>query len=771
MFLISLVYQRNLLNTSINKPRMKTFFKFSMVLICLIPLFTNAIIQQETKLVSQPALSDTHIAFIYAEDLWVANRDGSNPIRLTIDEGVESSPIFSPDGSMIAFNAQYDGNSDVFIVPVTGGIPKRLTWHPYNDVVRDFSADGKSVLFLSQRNTHTNRHAQLYSISILGGHTTQLAIPNAFWATYSDDDKHIAYTPIRDAFNQWKHYRGGRISRIWVYDTKTHKVDEVPKPDGGSNDSKPQWMGSHIYFRSDRDGEFNLYDYNVVSKNIEKLSDFKDFPVEDLYSHNGSIIYEQAGTLHIYNVQTKITEDIVLTIKTDLLELRERFVSGKNYTRSVSISPSGARVAVDFRGDIVTVPAEKGDTKNISETTGVHEKFPKWSPDGASIAYFSDASGEYALHIQNTATGSINNVALNGTGFYANIHWSPDSQKVSYVDNGRNLYVTDIASKQTKKIAQDELFFPGDIRELFGDWSHDSNWIAYTTIIDTNFEKAHLYSVTEDKSYELTDGLSNISNPVFDPSGKYLYMLASTDAGPLVNWFDQSNLDKELTQSIYLVTLQKSVISPLAKENDEEKPIAEAVDTKEKKDNKPANLRIDWDGIQQRIINLPIEPGVYSSLSLAKEGELYYLSSSFHSRDSKLNKFNFETRKSEELFQVNSFQIANRGKKMLYFDKGSWYISELGEKSKEGPINLDAISIKINPKDEWTNIFDEAWRVNRDYFYDPEMHGVDWDAMKIKYKVFLPHVACRSDLYRVMQWMFSEITVGHHRFSRVVVIA
>ena len=729
--------------------------------------------QKETKLMRQPALSDTHIAFVYAEDLWVANKDGSDPKRLTIDEGVESNPIFSPDGSMIAFNAEYDGNSDVFIVPTKGGIPKRLTWHPYNDLVRDFTPDGKHVLFASQRNTHTNRHMQLYTVGIDGGVTTQLDIPNAFWASYSGDGSHIAYTPLFDAFTQWKHYRGGRISRIWIYNTADHKVVEVPKPKGGSNDTQPQWIGDDVFFRSDRDGEFNLYSYNTSSKDVKKHTDYKDFPVINARAYKNSVIYEHAGTLHIFDVASGTDKKLTLNITTDLLELRERFVSGKEYVRSGHISPSGARAVLDFRGDIVTVPAKKGDVNNITQTTGTHEKFPAWSPDAKSIAYFSDASGEYALHVKNTANDNVNKIKLAGTGFYAYIHWSPDSKKVSYVDNGRNLYVTTIASGKTVKITQDILFIPGDLRELFSDWSFDSNWIAYTKVIDTNFEKAFLYSLSENKSYELTDGLSNVTSPIFDPSGKYLYLLASTDAGPLVNWFDQSNIDKELTNTIYVITLQKDVISPLKKENDEEKGVEkEDSDTSKdsskkdkKEDNSTKTLKIDWNGIQNRMLALPVDAGVYSNLKSVNEGELYYMSSSYHNPISQLTKFTFKERKGETLFPVNYFEIASGGKKMFYNAGGSWFISDLGKKSEDPPLNLDGISVKINPKKEWNNIFNEAWRVNRDYFYDPGMHGVDWKAMKLKYEPFIAQVSCKDDLYRVMQWMFSELSVGHHRFG------
>ena len=729
--------------------------------------------QTETKLMHQPALSDSHIAFIYANDLWVAEKDGSNPKRLTIDEGVESNPIFSPDGSLIAFNAEYDGNFDVFIVPTSGGIPKRLTWHPYSDYVRSFTPDGKNVLFASQRNSHTNRYLQLYTVPTEGGSITQLEIPNAFWASYSSDGSQIAYTTIYDAFNQWKHYRGGSQSRIWIYNTSDHKITEIPKPAGGSNDTQPQWTGEDIYFRSDRDGEFNLYSYNVNSKNIKKHTNYTDFPVENLSTFKSEVIYEYAGTLHIYDIVSGNHKKLTLTITTDILELRERFVSGQNYVRSATISPSGARVVIDFRGDIVTIPAKKGDVDNLTQTTGVHEKFPSWSPDSKSIAYLSDASGEYNLHVRNNESGAVSNINLEGTGFYGTIHWSPDSKKVSYVDNGRNLYVTDLTTKKTTKIAQDIMFIPGDLRDLFSDWSFDSNWIAYTKITDTNFEKAFLYSLSENKSYELTDGLSNVTNPVFDPSGKYIYLTGSTDAGPLVNWFDQSNIDKELTTSIYMITLQNDVVSPLRKENDEEKPKEKTGDTEEKDTAKkkkgatsaPKMLKIDWNGIENRLLTLPIKSGVYNNLKSIKEGELYYLSSSFHAEESKLYKFTFEKRDAEELVTLNNFEIASSGEKMLYNSGGAWFVSDIGKKSEEAPLNLDAISVKINPKDEWKNIFNEAWRVNRDYFYDPGMHGVDWNAMKTKYEPLITQANTKDDLYRVMQWMFSELAVGHHRFD------
>lgn len=299
--------------------------------------------QTDTRLMDAPAISNTHIAFIYAEDLWVANRDGSQPRRLTIDEGVESNPIFSPDGKTIAFSAEYDGNMDIFSVPVTGGVPTRLTFHPYPDIARDFTPDGKSVVFASQRTLFTNRYTSLFTVPLSGGPVSELEIPNAYWASYSEDGKYIAYTPIPDRFNQWKHYRGGTQTRIYIYDTATQEVVEVPKPAAGSNDAQPEFIGNSVYFRSDRDGEFNLYAYDLASKQVSKLTDFKDFGLEDLEaSSDGMLILEQAGYLHSFNPSTKQLTKLKIGIATDLLELRPRFVSGSYYVRSGGISPSGA---------------------------------------------------------------------------------------------------------------------------------------------------------------------------------------------------------------------------------------------------------------------------------------------------------------------------------------------------------------------------------------------------------------------------------------------
>src|SRR5439155_402638 len=556
----------------------------------------------DTKMLAQPAVSTDHVAFIYAADLWVADLDGKHVRRITGDLGRESSPAFSPDGSLIAFSAQYEGNTDVYVVPVAGGVPRRLTWHPGVDTVQGFTPDGKSVLFTSARAVHTNRYTQLFTVPVTGGIEEPLPIPNAFRARYSASGDRIAYNPLPFAFLQWKHYRGGEVTEVHLYNVKDHKVDEIPQPEGRANDADPVWLGDVVYFRSDRNGEFNVYSFDPRTKAVAQLTRHADFPVLNLSAGGGHIVYEQAGQLHLLDPAAKTSRKLTIGVAADLEETRPRFVKGAKYVRSAGLSPSGARAVFEFRGEIVTAPAEKGDARNLTNTVGAHERSPVWSPDGRQIAYFSDESGEYELVVApQDGKGERKHFEIGGAGFYEQPMWAPDSRKLSFIDNSFSVYFIDLDSGATKKIASEYMYSP--IKTLTTAWSPDSKWLAYTLNTPSYVQTVHVYSIDQGKSFPITDGLREVSEPVFDKSGKYMYFFASTDAGPVKNWFALSNEESKITSSIYVAVLRKDDPSPLVKESDEEKGTpAKPATTDTKKDETkdepaPAPTVIDFDGL------------------------------------------------------------------------------------------------------------------------------------------------------------------------------
>ena len=757
-----------------------------------------------SKMLTEPALSAERIAFVYGNDIWTCRLDGSDVNRVTSGPGVKTRPAFSPDGSLLAFSGELDGNLDAYVVPAAGGVPKRLTWHPARDIVQGFTPDGRSVLFTSARAATNNRHTQLYAVPVEGGLETVLPIPYADRAAYSPDGRTIAYSPNRPAHLQWKRYRGGLVSKVWLFDVASNAIDRVPQPATRCNDADPMWLGAALYLRSDRDGEFNVYAYDAKSKALTRLTDYKDFPVLSAAAADGRIVFEQAGTLHLLDFASKKTTDLSITVAGDLLETRPRWAKGAKWIRGAAISPSGARAAFEFRGEIVTVPAEKGDPRNLTETTAAHERAPAWSPDGKEIAYVSDETGENGLVVRaQDGKGTPKKIKVPGAGFYDELVFSPDGKKLVLTDNSLTLFIVDLASGASKKIAYERLYAPTRQRMLHGSWSPDSRWVAYTLSGPTYIRTAFVYSVEEDKSFPLTDGLSDVSDPVFDGGGKLLYFLASTDAGPQRNWFSLQNTDARVTNAIYVATLKKGTPSPLAKESDEEKGEAAKDDKKDdgkdvkSADGKDAKLAakkppepvvIDRDGFNLRIVDLPIHPAEIENLQAGSAGQIFFERTS--DGKTSIQRFDFKDRKTETIVpEADDYYVSFDGKKILFSEresppgvlppKLSWSIvASSGKKAdaKEGPgskpsdgkpsdgkLKLDAIQVRVDPRAEWPEIFDEAWRVNRDYFYDPKMHGRDWAAMKAKYSPFLPYLSSRGDLNRLIQWMCSELAIGHHR--------
>jgi tricorn protease len=481
----------------------------------------------------------------------------------------------------------------------------------------------------------------------------------------------------------------------------------------------------------------------------------------------------------------------MIGVATDLPELRERYAKGSQWIYADGVSPTGARAVFEFRGEIVTVPAEKGDPRNLTQTPGVHERTPAWSPDGKSIAYFSDASGDYELHVRaQDGKGDPRIFKLGGSGFYGSPNWSPDSQKIAFADNSLTLYWIDVKTGATKKIAAEYLYIPGGQSTMGTSWSPDSKWIAYTLGTPTFFRRVHIYSLDQDKSFPVTDGLSDVDEPTFDAEGKFLWFLASTDAGPANQWFDMSNEDARRTSALYLAVLRKDLPNPLARESDEEKPKDEKPDAEKPAGASkasaaasaaapagqavvPAGVRIDFDGLDNRIVAVSLPAGVYSNLQAGENGRIFYrkedpppTSTSGGPGDSSIRVYDLATRKDEAAGPANfGFRLTADRKKMLVSSSGAWSMLPTAGKPEpgKGKLNVEAVEVRVVPAAEWPEIFDEAWRINRDFFYDPNFHGADWKAMKAKYAAFLPHLACRADLNRLIQGMCSELGVGHHR--------
>ena len=748
----------------------------------------------DTRLLSQPAVSASRVAFVYAGDLFSAKLDGSDVRRLTTADGDESSPFFSPDGVWIAFTANYDGNTDVFVVPALGGMPRRLTYHPSPDVAQGFSPDGKQVLFTSGRNSWTGGLSQLFSVPVEGGVDTQLAIPNAAQGTWSPDGRRVAYNPLPRAFTQWKRYRGGRNSVIWLYTNGTHATETIPQPATRANDVDAMWLGEAVYFRSDRDGEFNIWSYDLKTKQVRQITRHADFPVINATAGGGKIVYEQAGYLHLLDPANGQSRKLTIGVSADLRETRPRWVTGNNYVRNLSISPTGARAAFEFRGEIVTVPAEKGDARNLTNSAGANDRSPAWSPDGSKIAWFSDAGGEYQLHVgAQDGKGEHKVYKLSGNGFYFSPRWSPDATHMAYVDNSQSLYVLDLKTGTSKRLGGNRVYAPvGNVPPyVSASWSPDSKWLAYTVATQPLVTALFAYNVDDDKTRRITDGLSAVAEPAFDRSGKYLYVLSSTDAGPALDWFAQSNATIPTTSGIYAIVLRKDLPNPLAKESDEEKTAvrpdvtaapsgapalppavapgaaqgaAPATTTAPARSAPPATTTIDFDGIDQRIIALPIAPASIANLQTGEAGMIFFARTADGA--TALHRYDLAKR-ADQTFVPNAggYVLSADGKKMLYGSQGSWFITGTGAPAvaAQGRLATTDIQVQIDPRAEWKQVFDEAWRINRDYFYAPNMHGVDWVANKHKYEPFLADATTKGDVNRVIEWMMSEISVGHHR--------
>ncbi len=768
----------------------------------------------------RPALSRELIAFGYAGDLWTVPRAGGHATRLTTGIGIETAPIFSPDGSTIAFTGEYDGNTDVFTVPTTGGVPFRVTYHPAADFAVGWSPDGKQIIFRSTRQS-VSRYTQLYSVPAKGGIATVLPLPMAYEGQYAPDGKAIAYSPLPPAFGfdytsfvSWGNYHGGRASTIWI--ATLPGLESVEIPHEQASDFSPVYVGGRIYFLSGRKGSVTIFRFDPNSKKTavtEALAN--DGPdIRTLAGEGNTLVYDRLGDIYFYDTLTGTSHLVPIEIDADLPEVRPRIESVATEIEHATISTTGLRAAVEAHGEILTVAAKHGPTRDITNTPGVMEREPAWSPDGQSIAYFSDEGGLYSLHVASQIGSSQAGGAsakkfelAKEPAYYFNPVWSPDSKRLAFHDNRLNTYMLDTTTGKLTTIGDKNIF--GGFSNLTYDlaWSPDSKWIAYPRSLENHLHALFLYSVESGQSTQVTSEMGDARTPTFDREGKYLFFVASTNAGPTSDGLDMTSDLYQVKGNIYAVVLAASQASPIAPELEDEKAPESAADGKKgdgaehagdgkesSGDEKahPAKaapvkpVKVDLAGIDSRIVALPLPASDYLAIVAGPHGSLYYLevpdSTRFADHAATLSRWTLEDRKTEKLAErVESFELSANGEKMLLSlsnrkpdaadappNGGSpptWVIApaNVPVKPGEGALSFADLKVRVDPPAEWAQMYHEVWRIERAYFYDPHFHGANTEADENHFEPYVESIASRADLNYIFQEMLGAFSVGHLR--------
>jgi tricorn protease len=741
--------------------------------LCLLaPVVVSA---EETRLLRRPTVSRELVAFAYGSDLWAVARTGGQARRLTSTPYVETDPRFSPDGSRIAFTATVGGNTDVYVMAASGGEPTRLTYHPGIDAVRGWTPDGRRVLFASTRDASPtpggSAYFKLWTIDA-GTATTnalpqQLPLPRGFSADYSPDGRRMAYEDVatamfaewaQDQSSQWRHYRGGRTHPIRVVDLASHAMEKLPWTN--SNDSAPMWIGDAIFFLSDRAGTTNLFGYDQRTKQVAQLTRHDDFDIMSASAGPDALVYEQAGYIHLVDASTRKPQRLTIDVTADFPWARPQLKKVAAMIRAAALSPTGVRAVFEARGDIFTLPTDKGNARNLTATTGVHDRSPAWSPNGTQIAWLSDASGEYQLMIgDQTGVTKPRAIGLPSNAFFSSPVWSPDGNHILLDDNHLNLWTIELATGAATKLDTDTYDDPG--RRFDAVWSPDSQWVAYSKSLKSHLRAIFLYSVAGKKAHQITDGLSDSVTPVFDAGGKYLYFMASTNYALRAGWLEMSSLDRPITRAIYLAVLSAREPSPLLPETGDEVAAAAPAGPPGKA------LTVDLEGISQRILALGVPAGDYSGLVAGAAGTIFYAETPRAAGNPPLtvHRYQLRERRAAPFIEgVRSFTLSSDTKRLLYRADGNrWGVVSTDRPAKvgEGPVDVNALEAFVDPRVEWAQIFRETWRIQREFFYDAKMHGADWDALYKKYSALVPHVAHRADLGYLVATLAGELAVGH----------
>lgn len=744
-------------------------------LACLLIFFfisSNLFSQIDAGLFRYPDVSKTQIVFSYANDIWIMPKDGGAAIKLSSPPGLESYPKFSPDGKSIAFSGDYDGNIDVYVMPVTGGVPVRLTSHGYPDRVVDWTNDGKRVLFASSRESGKARFNQFYTIAATGGPDEKLPLAYAEYGSYSPDGKQIALVYRTQVGRNWKRYRGGWKADIRIFNLVTNTSTTIGAEADAGNEF-PMWSGNSIYFLSDRGPELrmNLWKYDLTGKTYTQLTDFKDYDVHYPSLGPDDIVFEAGGTLYLYSLSTGKQKSVNVDITSDKAMLKPKLESVSKDIQDISISPDGNRVLIQARGDIFSVPVENGFIKDLTQTSGSAERYPMWSPDGKYIAFWSDRSGEYELWVMEPhKENSAKKLTDYGPGYRYHLFWSPDSKKLAFIDKAMQIKIYDISTNKTTDVDHALRYTHGVLEGYTLSWSPDSRWLAYHRDLKNQHNAIYIFDYQNKKTNAVTNGFYDCNSPVFDPEGKYLYLLTNQSFNP-----SYSNLDNTFIYAnstlVAAIPLQKETPSVMAPKNDtvavkktEPAKVENKKDTSAMKTDSEL-VNIDFGGMEQRMELLPVKAGNYGALAATK-GKIIYLKYPNTGADDgsgTLKYFDLDKREEKIIIDnVGNAQVSADGQKILVSKAGSFAVISSQEGQKfDKPLDIAGMQMIVDPAKEWKQIFMDVWRFERDYFYDANMHGVNWNQDKERYLKMLKDATTREDVDFILGELIGELNASH----------
>jgi len=724
-------------------------FTFTLGIILIFSFFANS--QSVDRLFRFPAISGDTIVFTYAGDLYSVLKTGGEARKLTSGDGYEMFARFSPDGKTIAFTGQYDGNTEVFTIPAKGGEPKRITYTATlsrddisdrmgpNNIVTTWTPDGKNIIYRSRKQSFNSFVGSLYSVSKDGGMSEQLPLPTGGFCSYSPDGKKLAFNRVMREFRTWKYYHGGMADDVWIYDFETKTTENITNND--AQDIFPMWYGKRIFFLSDRDRTMNLFSYNTETKETQKLTQFKEYDIKFPSIKGSQIVFENEGYIYIYNIDIQKLEKINITINNDFEESRNQFVDASKFINSYSISPKAQRLAISARGDIFTVPVKEGITYNFTQSSGAFDRNVEWSPDGKYVAFLSDKEGEYNVYIMPAdGSGEMQKLTSDAKSYKFEIQWSPDSKYILWSDKNMNLRYVNIATKEVTQVAHSLTW---EIRDY--NWSPDSRWICYADNDGTGMGQIYLFDTQAKASKTVTDKWYESSDPVFSNDGKYLFFVSKRVFNPTYSEVEWNNAYNNMSK-IYFITLQEGEKSPFAATNDMD--VDEAVKRSDEKQD--VNVIVDFENIENRVVDLPIPAGYYWNIS-APDNKIYYNYFTTGNKP-KLKMYDLSEKKETELGEGYSYFLTPDSKKMVLTKGNNLQVISLPSSAVkiDKPIDISGLKVWVNKHEEWAQIYKEAWRQMRDFFYDANMHGVDWNAMYDKYAVLVPYVNNRNDLNLVI---------------------